>query len=117
MKVIVAGSRTISDCAVVSKAIAASGFEITEIVSGGARGVDLLGERYAREHGIPTKVFIAKWNDYGKAAGGMRNRDMAEYAEALIAVWDGKSRGTQDMIDKAYRRDLKVYVYNTSKEK
>lgn len=77
----------------VRAAVDASGFRITEVVSGVAHGVDKLGERWAQAHKIPVKQFPAQWNKYGNAAGPIRNREMAEYADALIAVWDGQSRG------------------------
>lgn len=111
MKVIIAGCRDFNDYAHVCRAIKESEFEITEIVSGGANGVDKLGERYAKENNIPVKKFPADWNKYGKGAGPKRNGEMAEYADALIAVWDNCSRGTGNMIDKANQRGLDVYIY------
>lgn len=111
MRVIIAGSRDITDYEIVKQAINASGFEITCVVSGGARGVDMLAIQYAREYGIKWKFFPADWDTYGKAAGPMRNSQMAENADALIAVWDGKSRGTADMIRKAQAKGLKVSIY------
>lgn len=71
--------------------------EVT-IVSGGARGADSLGERYARENNINLVVFPADWDAYGNAAGPIRNAEMADYADYLLAFWDGKSRGTANMI-------------------
>lgn len=109
MKVIIAGSRSITSYEAVRKAIAASSFEITEVVSGGARGVDRLGERWADENDIPITQFIPDWN-IGKQAGYLRNIEMADYADALIAVYDGASKGTQHMIDIATRKNLKVSV-------
>lgn len=111
MKTIIAGSRDIVDYEVVKKAIKESGFTISELISGGARGVDRLGESYAKENNIPIKRFIPDW-DIGKHAGILRNQKMAEYAEALIAIWDGESRGTKNMIEEARFRNLNVYVYN-----
>jgi hypothetical protein len=99
MKVIVAGSRGISDPNAVADAIEQSGWDITEIVSGGAAGVDLLGEAFARFAKIEIKQFIPDWRKYGKRAGPLRNKDMAKYADGLIAIWDGQSRGTKNMID------------------
>ncbi len=109
MKVIVAGSRSVKDLPVVERVIAASGFEITELVSGNAAGVDLLGEVWAIVRGKAIKRFPANWS-LGMTAGFQRNQLMAEYAEALVAVWDGKSNGTRDMIDRATKMGLKVYV-------
>lgn len=111
MKVIIAGSRTITDYAIVVAAIKASGFEITEVVSGGAWGVDSLGEKWAYENGINKRVFMANWKTDGKRAGPIRNQRMSEYANALIAVWDGLSPGTRDMIARAEKLGLKVYIH------
>jgi uracil-DNA glycosylase family 4 len=109
MKVIVAGSRTITDYQKVKELIKVSGFVIDEIVSGAARGVDLLGERYAKENNIPIKQFKADWDTYGKRAGYLRNVQMAEYADALVAVWDGISSGTKHMIDTMNSKDKPVF--------
>ena len=85
--------------------------EITEIVSGGAHGVDYLGERFATEFSIPVKRFPADWNKHGKSAGPIRNREMAEYADQLIAFWDGKSRGTKNMIETMQKMNKPFTVY------
>ena len=111
MKVIIAGSRGITDYNTVLNAIDKSGFMITEVVSGTAKGVDQLGERWARENRIQIKRFPAQWDRYGKSAGYRRNEEMAHYADALIAIWDGQSRGTSHMIDFARSQGLKVFVY------
>ena len=81
-----------------------------QIVSGGARGADELGERYAKEKHYSVKRFEARWDIYGKRAGFIRNQEMAEYADALIAFWDGKTPGTRMMISLAHERVLKVRV-------
>lgn len=108
MKTIIAGSRDFNNydkvCEVCSQ------YDITEVVSGGARGADLLGERYAQEHSITLKVFPAEWDKYGKSAGYRRNEQMAAYAEQLIAFWDGCSHGTKHMIDFARQLKLNVVV-------
>lgn len=110
MRVIVAGSREITDYDIVRKAIEDSGFKPSLIVSGGARGVDRLGERYAAEHGIPVKKFPADWEKFGKAAGHIRNKQMAEHGDALVAVWLNESRGTKNMIMNATNCGLQLYV-------
>ena len=94
MKVIIAGSRTIYDMEELKKAIEESQFDITEVVCGGCAGVDLLGERWAFDHGKPVKYFPANWEKHGKAAGPLRNQEMAQDGEALILLWDGTSRGS-----------------------
>lgn len=111
MKTIIAGGRDITEWFHLQEAIEAYWNEITEVVSGGATGVDALGERFARECGIPIVQFKADWKRYGKMAGPMRNREMAEYAEALLAIWDGESRGTANMIEEATKRGLFVQVH------
>jgi len=100
-----------SDSSIVADAIRASGFPITEVVSGGAPGVDTSAEQWAERHGIPVTRFPADWKRYGRRAGPIRNQAMAEYGEALVAVWDGKSRGTKNMIRLARKHGLRVFVY------
>ena len=115
MKVIIAGSRSIRDVEEVRKAIDASGMkaQITQIVSGNALGVDRLGERWAAGSGIFVKMFQVsadEWRQRGKRAGIERNARMAEYADALIAVWDGLSSGTKNMVWQMRRRGKPVFV-------
>ncbi len=113
MKVIIAGSRHITDhhpvTDAVTDAVLVHGWEITEIVCGGARGVDEAGYKLGHVMGLPVRVFPALWDTFGKAAGPRRNRAMAEYADALILVWDGKSRGSANMKAEAQRCGLKIY--------
>lgn len=111
LRVIVAGSREVDDYALVCRALHASGFPLGEVVSGAARGVDRLGLRYALEQRLPFRLFPADWERLGKAAGYHRNTQMAAYADALVAVWDGTSHGTQHMIWLARRQGLLVYVH------
>lgn len=98
------------DYKLVERAVKASGFKITEVVSGHARGVDCLGELWADNHDIPCRIFEADWNKHGRSAGPIRNREMADYGEALIALRRPQSRGTQHMIDTARKLGLKVFV-------
>jgi hypothetical protein len=111
MRVIIAGSRNIVDYNLVEVAIFQSDFLITEVVSGGARGPDSLGEAWASENGIPCAMFGANWGRFGKAAGMYRNADMADYCDAGIILWDGESRGALDMIDKLRRLGKPVEVW------
>lgn len=115
MRVIIAGSRDITDFSLIEKAVKNSGFNITEVISGGARGVDKLGEFWAKKHNIPCTIFHAKWDQLGKKAGPIRNQEMADYANsdptiqgALIAVWNGVSTGTKDMISRM--KDSAVHI-------
>lgn len=112
MKVIIAGSRTITDYDLICRMCDRILSEQTdiEIVSGTARGVDKLGERYAKERDYILHKFPADWDKYGKGAGYLRNEEMAKYADALIAFWDGSSKGTKNMIDLANRYGLKIRV-------
>lgn len=110
MKTIIAGSRSFKSYLFVRSVVKESGFDITEVVSGGAKGVDRLGEEYAKRHNIPVKRFNPDWSK-GKGAGFARNWEMAFYANALIAVWDGESRGTKHMIDAAREVGLKVHIH------
>jgi hypothetical protein len=82
------------------------------IVSGHAHGADSLGERFAKEQGLTVELHPAKWRALGKAAGMIRNVEMARASDALIAFWDGRSRGTAHMISFAKRRGLEVSVVN-----
>ncbi len=115
MKVIIAGPRTVNDYSLIPLAIRNAekhGIRIAEVVSGHARGVDTLGERYAKENGYPLKLFISEWRKYGKSAGPVRNVEMAGYSDALVAIWDGVSKGTKHMIETMRRSSKPVYVLN-----
>lgn len=112
MKVIIAGSRDFNNYTLLKNncdILLSITKENIEIVSGGARGADSLGERYAHENNLQLKIFPANWN-LGKHAGFLRNKEMADYADALIAFWDGKSKGTKMMIELAKSQNLKVKV-------
>lgn len=111
MKTIIAGSRDIGDYRLVCAAVSAFGEDVTEVVSGACRGVDKLGETWAAARSIPVKRFPADWDKFGKSAGPIRNRQMAAYAEALVALWDGKSKGTKNMIEEAEKRGLKIHIH------
>jgi hypothetical protein len=85
---------------------------ITEVISGGARGADSMGEWWAKQNDIKIVLFPAMWNKYGLAAGPIRNKLMAEYGEGLIAFLASKSRGTKNMIEQATKLNLKIKVVN-----
>ena len=122
LRIIIAGSRDFNDYELLKK----SAIEIitkktmlpdlTRIISGGARGADTLGERFANEMGLEISRFIPDWDGLGKRAGYVRNAEMAKFAVeddsygVLIAFWDGKSRGTKHMIDLANKHGLEVHV-------
>jgi len=116
MKVIIAGSRGFSDFSLLfskCEEILENQIDI-EIVSGTAKGADKLGEHYASLKGYSVARFPADWDKHGKAAGYVRNKEMAEYSDALIAFWDGESKGTKHMIDLAQTKGLKIHVINTN---
>ena len=126
VRTIIAGSRTVKEYETVKTAIELCPWHstITEVVSGcqvsididehGKEiryGVDYFGEQWAKSKMIPIKRFPAHWRRYGKPAGPIRNEEMARYADALIAVWVNRSRGTRDMIFKAEYNGLQVFIY------
>jgi len=111
MKVIVAGSRYFSDREVIEKAIDLSGFKITQIVHGGARGVDTVAGDIANDRKLELVVCDADWVAFGRSAGFRRNETMAVHADALVAVWDGKSPGTRHMIQQMRKRNKPVYIF------
>ncbi len=115
MKVIIAGSRGITELYCVNQAVIESGFIITEVVSGKARGVDTLGENWADIHDIPVKPFPADWST--SDGGFIRNRAMGRYADALIAIRLGSSSGTTDMVNVATKYGLKVFQYQVKLNK
>lgn len=117
MKLIIAGSRHMAPTLDEMDYIVYSLPEvnkITEIVSGGCRGVDAAGERWARENDVPVKLFNPDWLQYGKSAGPSRNHQMAQYADALLLIWDGNSRGSASMkreMEKLGKPVYEVQVY------
>jgi len=115
IKIIIAGGRNYNNYEKLKTevdkllAIIKTKTEIT-IITGGANGTDAMGKRYAIEHGYKHEEYNADWNRYGSYAGPLRNKEMANNADRLIALWDGKSRGTSNMITEAQRRGLKIKV-------
>jgi hypothetical protein len=103
VKLIIAGSRDIDEDEAIDEIVRIAHTTnspiagITEIVSGTARGPDRAGESYGKYHNIPIKRFPADWNQFGKRAGHIRNREMAVYADKLFLIWDGKSKGSMNM--------------------
>ena len=113
MKYIIAGGRNFNHFDLLQETcekIIVNDLEI-EIVSGTAKGADLLGEDYAKLKGYPIKRFPPDWS-IGRKAGPLRNIEMSKYGDVLIAFWDGESRGTNHMITVAKERGLEVHVIN-----
>lgn len=110
MKIIIFGSRDITDYELLKRIMIESNAinKVTEIVSGGARGADRLGERWAEEHKIPIKRFIPDWKTLGRKAGILRNEDMGRYADGGVGLWNG-SPGTKHMIN--FLKSLGKHVY------
>ena len=121
MKVIVAGSRSIKNKYWVTCLLGnlmedvpyeqCAALPPEEIVCGMAEGPDLFGKEWAEYNKISVSTWPADWNKYGKRAGIIRNEQMGEYADALVAFWDGKSRGTKHMIDYMLSLGKEVHVY------
>jgi len=111
VRVIIAGSRDISpSIEQIDKVVAELGWIITTVLCGAARGADTAGRVWAEYKSIPVAMYPADWSRHGKSAGYKRNENMAFNADALIAFWDGQSKGTQHMINIATRMNLKVKV-------
>lgn len=107
-KVAIIGSRDYPDMEEVRSYIRA--LSDCEIVSGGARGVDLVAETEARRLGIPVKIFHADWDTYGKRAGAVRNQQIVDYSDHIIAFWDGASKGAKITIDMAEKSKKPLIV-------
>ena len=84
--------------------------DLTEIVSGGAKGIDTTAREYATEHGIKLTEFLPEYNRYKRGAPLKRNIQIAEYADKVLAFWDGKSRGTKFVIDYCKNNNIPVGV-------
>lgn len=114
MRIIIAGSRVFDDYLKlkreVDEFICQNPEADVEIVSGNARGADMLGERYAAEKGYKLKLFKANWKMFGKSAGIIRNEQMADYADTCIVFWDGQSSGTRNMIELSKKKKLNLKI-------
>lgn len=114
MKVIIAGGRSFDNYELLKskcdKLLSLTPPQDLIIVSGAAKGADKLGEKYAQDNNLNVKQFPADWDQFGRSAGYIRNEEMAKYADALIAFWDGESKGTKHMIDLAGKYKLKVRI-------
>lgn len=113
MKVIVAGGRDFSDYGLLRKKldVILSRQKDIQIICGEARGADSLGRRYAEERGYTVLSYPANWEKYGRSAGFRRNEEMAQVADALVAFWDGQSKGTCNMIQLMKNKPTRVIRY------
>ena len=119
MKICIAGGRDFANYDVLVKVVDHVLLEIQEpviIISGKAKGADGLGERYAKEHDLEVLLYPADWKKHGKGAGPIRNAQMAEAADMLIAFWDGSSRGTKNMIGQMQKQGKPCNVFNYNGE-
>ena len=116
VKVAIVGSRTFNSYddvnTVMSTFISSNDVTITEIVSGGAKGADALGERYAEIHNIPTKIYYADWKKFGRRAGPIRNVDIINRCDACVAFWDGESHGTKHDINLCREKHKLCIIFN-----
>ncbi len=112
MKYIIAGGRDFDNIYIMAQALNPFEEDITEVVSGTARGADSIGEQWARGRDIPIKRFEPNWEQYGKSAGFIRNSEMGAYADAAICFWNGKSAGTKHMIQTMKFQHKPYYVFN-----
>ena len=114
-RICVAGGRNFNDYKVLTVILTqylSGATEKAAIVSGGAKGADALGERYAREHRMELHIYPAEWQTYGKRAGFIRNAAMAHIADELVAFWDGRSHGTRNMIEQMLHLGKPVAVFD-----
>lgn len=84
--------------------------DTTEIVSGGAKGIDTCAEQYAKQNGIPLKVFYPEYEKYGRGAPLKRNIQIIDYADTVLAFWDGTSRGTAFVIENCRKKNKPAKV-------
>lgn len=124
LRIVIAGSRDFNDYELLKREVLNivkydnRPKDYVKVISGGARGADTLGERFAKEFDLEVKRFIPDWESIGRRAGYIRNAEMAKYSVEdgsdgmLIAFWDGKSKGTKHMIDLANKYELEVHVVN-----
>lgn len=121
MKLIVAGTRDFNDYALVKKELdnlrhLPEFYYGFTVFSGCAKGADQLGEHYAYENHLPVVKFPADWKKYGRKAGPIRNEEMAKHADACIVFWDGKSKGTKNMIENARKHHLRLRIVMVGKK-
>jgi len=108
MKIAVIGSRSFNDYNLMKTVLA--GFDIAVIISGGARGADTLGRRYAVENGIKIVEYLPEYDKYGRGAPLVRNKQIVDASDYVIAFWDGKSRGTKHTLEYAKKQGKQVNV-------
>lgn len=112
MKLAIVGSRTFNDFVLLEQKIIQLYHvqDISCIVSGGANGADKLGEQFAKKYKISLSVHKPQWDIYGKRAGFVRNKEIVDQSDEIIAFWDGSSPGTKNTINLAYQSNKKIEI-------
>ena len=111
MKLIIAGSRGINNHGTLARSIEAIGTKPTKIIIGNAKGVDAIAENYAAIKEIPCDIVDAPWDQYGRPAGTIRNERITNEADALLAIWDGQSSGTRELIRMMNKKNKPVFLH------
>lgn len=115
MKLLICGSREFTSYPLVLKTIREENLNPSEVISGAAKGADSLGILYAEQNGIPIKLFPAEWEKFNRRAGVVRNFQMVDYIKqfpdsAVLAFWDGKSKGTKHCTDYAISQGVRTII-------
>ena len=113
MNVAIVGGRDFDDYEQFKSSVNGEKIKFKSIISGGARGVDTMAERYAKEIGVPVNIYLHDWTKHGKSAGPIRNRQIIETADCVIAFWDEKSPRTRSSIKIAeeLKKPVTIFVY------
>ena len=112
MKIAVIGSRDFEDYALLESKLNTLE-NITSIISGGAKGADSLAEQYALQHSIDVVVIKPDWKRYNRGAGLVRNKEIVDMADLVVAFWNGKSKGTLDVIEYSKKQTVKLITVLT----
>ena len=118
-KIMISGSRTINDESLISEKLNSALAEYPDmiLISGGARGVDSIGEAWAKSHNVQIQQYKPDWKRYGRGAGIVRNKSMVETADLVIIFWDGISKGTKSVIDFCKKRNKSYLLVEIKNEK
>lgn len=108
----VIGSRKFTNCALLAEHMdeVCAAFDVSAIVSGGAKGADSLAAGYAATRGLPVQIFEPDWAQFGRGAGPIRNKAIVSAADVVLAFWDGESRGTKQALAYAKQMGKQVIV-------
>jgi len=113
LKVVIAGGRDFDDFELMEEKLDSLlqnyDHRDIEIVCGCSRSIDKLGEKYALKNNMETSHFVSN-KEFGKRSVYLKNEEIAKYSDCLVAFWDGKSKGTEMMVNLAKRNDLKIRI-------